>query len=46
MAATADVEEAGLPAGTEALIGGIIRSVCKQGLRGNEPKQRDAFHLA
>lgn len=46
LAATADVQQARLSAGTEAFIGGIICSVCKQGFRGNEPKQRDTFHLA
>lgn len=46
VAAAADVQQARLSAGTEAFVGGVIRPVCKQGFRGNEPKQRDAFHLA
>lgn len=46
LAATADIQEAGLSAGTEAFIGGVICSVGKQGFRGDEPIQRDAFHLA
>lgn len=46
MAATADIQEARLSAGTEAFIGGIICSVGKQGFRGNEPVKRDTFHLA
>lgn len=46
MAATADIQETRLSAGTEAFIGGIICSVGKQGFRGNEPVKRDTFHLA
>lgn len=46
LAATANIQEAGLSAGTEAFIGGVICSVGKQGFRSNEPVKRDTFHLA
>lgn len=46
MAAAADVQQAGLSAGAEAFVGGIICSVCKHRFRGNEAKQWDTFHLA
>lgn len=46
LAATADIQEAGLSAGTEAFIGGVIGSVGKQGFRSNKAVKRDTLHLA
>lgn len=46
MAASADIQEPRLSAGTEAFIGSIICPVGKHGFWGNKPIQRDAFHLA
>lgn len=42
----ADVEQAGLPAGTKAFIGSIFSPISKQGLGCNKSIWRDPFHVA
>ena len=44
MATTADVEDAGLPAGTEALVGSVVRAVGKQSLGSDVAIERNALH--
>ena len=44
MATAADVEDARLPAGAEALVGRVVRAVGKQSLGSDVAIERDALH--
>ena len=44
MATAADVEDARLPAGTEALVGSVVRAVGKQSLGSHVAIERNALH--